>query len=482
LKYYILKLDIFFSRIIVLKQRAVIFFALIFLTSCHAGQDYVRPKIIMPKEFVSQKILKALNEKNKKEVIPANWWEGFKDNTLNNLVSESLANNFEIASAMAKVKAANARVNLSASGDSVKLGVNANNYLQEQDNVDGVKDRETTRRSTGGIDLSISPDVSGKVKREVEFALANLEFEREGLKGVVLRVSSEVAQEYIKLRGSQHRLNLLNESIKLQEHTLEVVKERYNSGLSPDLDVQRATASLETLKVDAPELDKAIFNSISRLANLAGKNAGDYKALLSKLGDIPVYKAKIPTLLPLEVLNMRHDIRQSEARLKQAIANIGIKEADYYPSFELGGQIGLGVEKVSSASLANVLIGNIGLLIKQAVFDGGARSANIEASKAQAEDALANYKQTILNASEKVENALVSIDAAKKRKSHLNALERTNKNSFEQAEELYKSGLIDFLDVIDSQRNWASSRQRLAAENANCSIEISKLFFELSVD
>jgi multidrug efflux system outer membrane protein len=186
--------------------------------------------------------------------------------------------------------------------------------------------------------------------------------------------------------------------------------------------------------------------------------------------------------LPLEVLNARPDIAQSEADLKAAIAAIGVAEADFYPSFDLAANLTFGRTGVSSMNPTEVLIGSLTAVIEQVITDGGARSANREIAEAEAEEALADYELALRNAIQEVEASLNAIRASAARQDSLSKAVQASQRSFSQAETLYRQGLISFLDVVDAQQDLASDEQSLASERTDYAREIATLFNVLGAE
>lgn len=451
------------------------------LSACTVGPDYEKPAINAPPQFVSQEVLQTLNEGKEERDLADDWWTGFNDPILNQLVEAGLENNFEIAAAMARVKEATARVQLAGAGDNLTSDVDISAEGEERRELNPDDDSTTTLSSRAGIGFALPFDIFGRTKRDVESARANLEAARQDLRSTVLETSVNIAAEYLGYRGDQRQLELLSESVALQEQTLSIVRSRFESGLSPELDLQRAISSVESLRARIPPLEEDLQNTKNRLASLTGEFPGAYEDLLNSKGAIPDYTARIPDMMPLDVLNARPDIRQSEEFLKAAIANIGVAEADYYPVFELTGSISIGSTGVSSMPTTDILIASLAALIQQVVTSGGVLDANLEIAKAGAEEALANYEFALRNAAQEVEASLNAIQASSERQESLEKAVRASERSFSQAQTLYRQGLISFLDVVDAQQDLASDEQDLAAENTDYATEIANLFRVLGV-
>ncbi|MAZ04276.1 MAG: hypothetical protein CMN56_14180 [Sneathiella sp.] len=452
------------------------------LTACTVGPDYEAPEIGAPPQFVSQDVLKTLNEGHEYQGIAADWWTGFDDELLNTLVETGIEKNFEISATAARVKEAQARVKLAGAGDDLSADADLGADVEVRQDLGGDNDTTNARGVAAGLSVSLPVDVFGRTRREVEAARAGLEAAQADLRSIVLRVSSDIASEYLQLRGNQRQLELLRESVALQEKTLSIVRSRFESGLSPELDLRRAETSVENLRADIPPLEEQLLNSRNQLANLNGQFPGAYEETLREQKQTPAYNNSIPQLIPLEVLSMRPDVQQAEANLKQAIANIGVAEADYYPTFRLTGALTIGATGVSAMPVTEMLIGSLAALIEQVLTDGGTRDANFEISKAQAEEALAVYEQVLRESSQEVETSLAAIQSSQRRQLSLENVVTSSRRSFSQAEALYQQGLISFLDVVDAQRVLANAEQALARERTNYAMQIAILFRTLGVN
>ena len=453
--------------------------------SCTVGPDYTPPDLGAPEKFDLQEVLDQLNCENRdkkvSEPLPLNWWEGFSDPVLSQLVESGVKNNYRIASASARLKGAQANLRLAGSQDSLSTiaAIDAN-AEGELDLGDGDADFDSPL--LGSLSLALPLDIFGRVTRREEAALAQLEGARADLRGTILEISSDITGQYLRLRGNQRQLALLEESVELQERTLHIVRSRYEAGLSPELDMRRAEASVENLRAGIPELRQSLINSRNILATLTGKYPGTYEDLLSDNQEIPAYNGALPDLVPADVLLMRPDVHQAEADLKRVVAEIGVARAEFYPFFQLVGQISIGSAGIAGEPIMNLLIGSIGALIEQVVTDGGARRANLDIAKARAEESLADYRQTLLDAIKEVEDTLSALESSLDRQRSLEKSVAASKRSFHQAGILYTQGLTSFLDVVDAQRVLAAAQQELAAARTEYASQVANLFRVLGTE
>lgn len=456
----------------------------VILLSCTVGPDYEPPEMGAPDKFVLQEVLDKMNEQSGTKGsgdLPLNWWEGFSDPLLNQLVENGINNNYRIASATARLRQARANLELAGAGDELSTVASVETDAEEElDLEDG--DTNFDSGLLGSLSLVLPLDVFGRVTRQEEAALAQLEGARADLRGTILEISSDIVRNYLTLRGNQRQLDLLEQSVQLQDKTLSIVRSRYEAGLSPELDVRRAEATVENLRADIPELRQSLVNSRNTLANLTGNYPGTYEEMLKGDENIPEYTAVVPDLVPAQVLSMRPDVQQAEAELKQAVAGIGVAKAEFYPFFQLIGQISIGSGGISGEPTMDLLIGSIAALIEQVVTDGGARRANLEIAKAQAEEALSDYRQTLLDAMQEVEDTLSALESSLNRQKSLEKAVSASERSFHQAGILYTQGLTSFLDVVDAQRTLASAQQDLAAARTEYASQVANLFRVLGTD
>ena len=259
----------------------------IVLSACAVGPDYKQPEINPPENFLSQDVLEQLNKDKKEDPLAINWWEGFRDKTLNKLVNRGLSDSYTLRASRAELNEALAAVRLSQSRDNVQIGSSFSAETEaEQENTGSAETNTKNSALAGAVTATLPIDVFGSYQRRIEAAQANLEEIQAAFRGDVLATSAEIASEYLTFRGNQKQLAILNESIRLQEKTLEIVRSRFKSGLSPDLDLQRAIASVENLRADKPPLEEELRNSRNRLSVLVGRYPGGVNALLEENSDI----------------------------------------------------------------------------------------------------------------------------------------------------------------------------------------------------
>lgn len=447
------------------------------MTACTVGPDFEAPEINAPERFVTQELLNSLNAGKESAEFPVNWWEGFGDPLLSGLVDDALNQNYRLAAAAARLESAQGVVKrVGADNKPTVTASGGGDYTLEERLDIKQEDPEKIRTGFGRLAVLLPLDVFGRTRRSVEAARANVAAAESELRGLVLEVSADVTREYLTLRGNQRQLALLEESVALQEKTLAIVKSRFDTGLAPELDLRRAETSVERLRAGVPRLKRDLLNSRNRLATLTGQYPGALEEALKSEQELPSYQSPVAEVVPFEVLMRRPDVKQAEAELHQAVALIGVTTADLYPSFELAAVANVSALKVNNLSTVELLVASAGGTIQQVLYEGGARRANVAIAKAEAEAALNDYRQVLLDASEEVERALAALEASRVSQISLEKAVISSGRSFNQAEGLYQQGLISFLDVVDAQRQLADAEQALASERTNYATQIAALF------
>jgi NodT family efflux transporter outer membrane factor (OMF) lipoprotein len=286
----------------------------------------------------------------------------------------------------------------------------------------------------------------------------------------------DVGRVYAQLRGFQRRLEIANKNIKTQQDTLDLTSARAKAGLATELDVSRAAAQLESTKAVVPTLLSGIDISIHRLSVLLGQEPGALRSELEKTSPIPSAGPEVDVGLPSDLLKRRPDIRRSEAQLAAATARIGEAKADLFPRFVLTGTAGRQATQLHDLTLGAGNFFSAGPGISLPLFTGGRIRSNIAVQTSRQREALIGYQSTVLNALEEVENALVSYSQEQERRDRLNEAVSHSQLAVDLATEQYKAGLVDFLSVLDAQRDLYANEDQLVQSQTTVTTNLAGLY------
>jgi multidrug efflux system outer membrane protein len=404
------------------------------LQACKAvGPDYEAPQLELPDAW-NQAALAGLEEG---EADLRTWWKVLGDPILDDLIERADGGNLDLIVAAARVRETRAlrRVVVTDRLPTVDAAGGASRRRSSRDLVPGA---EASSVYSIGADASWELDVWGRVRRNVEAAEADVQAADEALRDVVVLLYSEVALAYVELRSLQQRISFAEQNIAVQESTLTLVNDRYNAELVPELD------------------------TLHRLALLIGEEPGSLYELLKPQAPIPAAQVELARGIPADVLRQRPDVRAAERALAAQTARIGVATAELYPQFSLTGNFGWDATKIGDLATSDALTWGIGIPFRWNLFNRDRVHANIEVQEARAEALQAEYERTVLGALGEVESSLANYGEQVQRTQLLEGSAEAASRTVELVRTLYKSGLTNFQNVLDSERSLFQEQDALA--------------------
>ena len=454
------------------------FILLIF--GCSVGPDYQAPTSVMPGAWIE-----GVNvEIDVQPAELARWWGEFNDPLLDSLIERAAKSNLDIALAEARVREARALYGVTAAGawptvdvsDSYeRIRTSENAFAAGRVAPQGGGNLEQNLFRTG-FDSSWEIDLFGATRRRVEAAQAGVDAAVEDRRAVLVTLLGDVAKNYIDLRGLQRRLAVAQANLRAQQETARLTKIRFDAGLANDLDAAQAEGLAQQTAAQIPALESALKQTAYRLDLLLGDQPGALANELTLDAPIPALPPTAHVGLPTELLRRRPDIRRAERQLAAATAEVGAATADLYPKFSLTGAFGLQSVSASDWFTGRSRFWSIGPTISWPIFDAGKIRANIEVRNAQQEQALRNYEKSVLTALGDVESALVNYAKEQSRYRSLFEATAANRRAFELANELYRQGLVAFLNVLDAERTRYVTENDLAQSEANMASNLVVLY------
>jgi multidrug efflux system outer membrane protein len=435
------------------------------LTACApVGPDYVTPETVAPAAWTQDGGRATTRPSDARGDVYSQWWLAFGDATLTELVGEAVAGNKDVAIARSRVLESRASRKSALSVLFPEVDA-AGSYSRSRNSKNAVLgpfgagiEHDDFK---AGFDASWELDLWGGGRRGLEAADADLQSQRENLRDVTVSLVSEVARNYVELRGFQRRLEVAMRNIDAQKDTLGLSEARVKAGLRSDLDVAQAEALLAASRAAIPGLETSAQQAIHRLGVLLGKNPSALNPRLLKAGAIPVTPPQVPAGLPSDLLRRRPDIRRAERELAAATARVGLATAELFPRVSLTGAAGLESFSAGDFFTGGSRYWSVGPTVRWPLLTFGRIRANIDIKNQQQVQALRRYEQTVLVAFEDVENALVALGKEREHHEALAQAVDANKRSVALSTELYTRGLGDFLAVLDAERSQYSSEDAL---------------------
>ena len=449
---------------------------LAFAGGCAVGPNYRPPKVNAPAQWTSTL---AGGETNSPPAL-AEWWKNLGDTHLDALMTQAISSNLDLRIAEARVREARAERDVAVGG----LWPSAAGSASYSRNRWGQNTFPPVPPGTpldynlynAGFDAAWELDVFGGRRRAVEAANAELGAAEYGRREVLVSLLAEVARNYIEARGYQQRLAITRQNIQVQREILSLTGSRYRNGLSSDLDVQQATALLNTTEARVPTLETGFQQSVHHLAVLLGQPPGTLMNEMSVEKTIPRSPPTVPAGLPSDLLQRRPDVHRAERQLAAATARIGVATADLFPKFSLTGTVGLQSESTGNWFDYASRYWSAGPTLQWDLLQAGRIRANIRVHNARQEQALDFYQQTVLTALEDAENALTAYAREQVRRESLSRSVQADQQALELSKQLYQSGLADFLRVLDSERSLYALQDELVQSDQAISLNLVQLY------
>jgi multidrug efflux system outer membrane protein len=430
------------------------------LGACTVGPDYHRPATEVGRDYAN-----AVHDEFAPDGIELAWWKRFDDPQLTGLIDAAVANNRDLRAATANVREARALF-LQAGLDLFPTITAHGAYTAQKRSIDSLNRRNFVPRNlelfNAGFDASWEVDIFGRIRRNMESRAAEIEVSIADRHDVMVSVIAETARNYFELRGLQNELAVARRNAANQTDTLRLTEALLEAGRGTELDTSRARGQLDTTLATIPPIEAAIQRSVHRLGVLTGQLPNALAERLSQASPLPRPPELVHIGKPADLLRRRPDIRAAENVLAAATASIGVATADLFPRVTFNGNLALESRSLFGLGASNSETFLAGPRITWAAFDLGRVRARIRAADAQAEADLAQYEQTVLNALEETENALVGYDRQRARTALLVSAAAASEQAQSLAQMRFEEGVADFLTVLDAERRLLEDQLQLA--------------------
>ncbi|MCK9619256.1 MAG: efflux transporter outer membrane subunit [Methylobacter sp.] len=444
------------------------------LSACAVGPDYKAPATDVGPAFSN-----ANNPEFSAKDVEVSWWKLFDDKDLTELVDQTVQHNRDLQAARANLREARA-LYLESGLNLAPIVTSHANYTDQKRSAAALNNRAFAPRELKlwnvGFDAFWEVDFFGRVRRNVEASSDEVDAQEASLRDLGVSLIAEVARNYFELRGLQNQLATAVKNAENQTQTLGITQVRLEGGRGTELDTSRASAQLDSTRATIPPLESAIRQAMHRLSVLTGQLPGALTKKLSQPAPLPKLPKTIHIGQPAELLRRRPDIRIAERALAAATARIGVATADLFPRVTFVGTIALEASTLSGIGAAASDTYSAGPRISWAALDLGRVYARIKAADARAEANLAQYEQTVLNALEETENALVNYNRVRIRRELLASAAKASIRAHELAHLRFAEGVSDFLTVLDAELRLLQDQERLAQSETATATALAALY------
>jgi NodT family efflux transporter outer membrane factor (OMF) lipoprotein len=454
-----------------MKLPSTLLASLLLLTGCTVGPNYHRPTAATAPAFKESAVVPPpdLPGGGWKQVTPndsairPNWWEIYQDPQLDKLEEQVAVSNQTLKASYEQYMQARAAIQYYRSQyyPTVQAGPSATRERQSQNRPLYVPGSKTTYNDLFlQGEVSWEPDLWGNIRRQVESQRATAQATAADLANVDLSLRSELATDYFELRGLDTQQRLLDNTVQQYEQYLALTKARFTGGVATDSDVALAQTQLDQTRAQAIDVGVARAQYEHAIATLTGVPASSFSLAFAPL-DLPL--PQVPVGVPSQLLERRPDVAAAERRANAANAQIGIAIAAYYPTINITGTGGFESKSAGTLIQGPSALWSLGGSAVELLFDAGRRHALTEEARAGYEQNVANYRETVLQAFQEVEDNLSGLRILNSESSAQQRAVDSARRSLSISTNRYKGGVTTYLEVITAQTTQLSN-ERTAAD------------------
>lgn len=390
------------------------------------------------------------------QVLPVDdqWWMVFEDATLDSLISLAVERNPSVLMAINRMDMAKANLGIARSAFYPTIDLNAGWTRQQSSGNMGTGNPQGWNSNfQTSLDMSWQVDVFGNIRMKAKAQKENYAATREEYNAAMVSLCAQVAQTYFNLREMQQELDVLKRNAMSQEAVVKITEVRYNTGLVAKLDVAQAKSVYYSTLASIPSTESSIAQYMNTLAVLLGLYPQEVVETLSVPRPLPDYMEPVGVGMPAQLLLRRPDVRAAERQVNAQASLLGAAKTDWFPSFFLNGSLGYSSQDLRDFTQKKSMTWSIAPSMKWTIFNGGERINNIRLQRAQLDETIHQFNNTVLTAVQEVENAMNAYKNSIKQIVACREMVNQGKEAFDLSLDLYKQGLSPFQNVLDAQRS-----------------------------
>jgi len=461
------------------------------------GPNYGRP----PAPVAEQWIETGDSRIQSRHLQYADWWSVFKDPTLNSLINTAYEQNLNLRIAGTRVLQARAQQAIAvgnifpqtqqASAGYSRVALSHNTF----NNPSALAALSSTPLPPGaaignffsdwaaGFNLSWELDFWGRFRRAIESANASLDASVENFDNVLVTLLADVATNYVQYRVAQLRIKIARDNVRIQEGVLALVEQQFKVGINKvtELDVDQARTILEQTRSTIPALQITLGQANDTLCILLGIPPRDLEA---ELGPGPELNAEplqnIPTAvaagIPADLLRRRPDIQSAERQVAAQSAQIGVAEADLYPTIFINGTLGWEAFDLAKLFESRSFFGTITPNFRWNILNYGRIVNNVRLQQARTQELVDSYQNLVLTAAQEVQTALRGFVRSREQSENLARSVTAAVAAAQVGVRQYKAGVIPFNTVFNLETTQVQQQDNLALAQGNIALNLINVY------
>jgi NodT family efflux transporter outer membrane factor (OMF) lipoprotein len=437
------------------------------------GPNYCPPSATVAEAYSHQDSPFIRND----QVLDPRWWTVFNDPALNELVDGIYRENLTLKQASWRIEESRALLAAQTTTLLPQQNLGTGSYTRNQNNALGIP--VSSDRWAIGFNSGWELDFWGKFRRGVDASQAQLDASIKDYDFALVTLVSDVATLYIQIRSLEERIALAERNIEAFEGSLKVAKARVELEVESPLDVAQAESNLYLTKALIPRLEFARLQSIKALAVLMATPPSEVETLGDPGLGLPAIPVDVVVGIPAELLTRRPDIRSAERNLKAAFEQIGITEAELYPSFSISGNLGYASSEFRDLFSTSSFNGGFGPSFSWNVLSFGRIRQQVRASEARFNQLKFDFENRVLVAQQEVETSMIEFIKAKEEYEFNVLNEKATAEAARIGLEQYKAGDVDFGRVFVVQSNVVQAQDTLVANRASIALALINTYRSL---
>ena len=438
------------------------------LAGCMVGPSYRRPEVAPAKEFRSQ-----VGPSEASSLADQPWWQVFSDKALQALISEGLANSYDLQVTVARIDEANAQVGIVRADLYPRVDYQA--LAARQKALVPIEPPVNFTYNTFGLAASAAweADVWGRIRHSTDAARANLFAQEEVKRAVMLTLVSDIATGYFLLIELDRQLAIAQDSADTYKRTTDLFGQRFEAGRDSKIGVVRAQANLDSSVATIAALKRAITQQENALCVLIGAYPHPIArgALLTQQST-----PATPVGLTTDLLERRPDILQAEQVMIGANAEIGVAVANYFPRIGLSALFGWEATRPEDLFKSSFNVWGLAANLTGPIFQGGRLRAAEQAQEAFWHESIAQYKKTVTVAFEETSNALIAQQTLVGQRTAQEHQVASLRESVDLALQRYDAGRASYFEVLEAEQQLFPSEDALAQTQRDQLLAVVNLY------
>jgi len=429
-----------------IKSAAVVAAIIVVLSSCNLRQAFVRPPV------KTDSLYRGVNNPDTTAMANIPWTAMFKDEKLQALLREGIANNYDLKIAVARIKQADANLRQSQAAFLPTVSIDPQYTRQKTNAAQGVLTNNLFELPGSA---SWEVDLWGKLSGTNKAALASLLQSYAYRRAVQTQLVANIAADYYNLLAFDKELAITLQTVESYKNDVETNKALKQANRVNEASVAQSEANRYAAEVTIPDLRNNISQTENAISVLVGRQPG---AIQRTSLDAQQIDTLLQTGLPAQLLSNRPDVQEAEYRVRYYFEQINVARAYFYPSLTITAQGGWQSATVGSLFNSASVFGNVAAGLTQPIFNQGLNKQRLELAKAQYEENVLTFQQTVLSAGQEVSNALNSYQSAESKLATRNLQLDALKRSVDYTRLLLKGGYVTYTDVLTSQQGYLAAQ------------------------